>query len=102
MELLVLIIILLIVVYVIYYNCFYETEKYGSGALLQLVAKGPQDSYLTVGTDRYVPEFYFPYGEFAWNNPTRLNNYLYYPPYYLPYYNYLFPYTLYDPSFWLY
>lgn len=57
------------------------------GALTQLYAKGPQDSYLTVGTDRYVPEYWGYYGPpwyqrhmFVWNQPTRISP-NYYPLY---------------------
>lgn len=49
-----------------------------AGALTQLYAKGPEDNYLTVGTEKYVPPFPFMF----WNMPTRLQ----YPLYYIPYY----------------
>lgn len=44
-------------------------------------AKGPQDDYLTVGTDRYVPPYFYG-NNWLWNMPTRS----YYPfGYYYPY-----------------
>lgn len=65
-------------------------EKF-AGALTQLYAKGPQDRYLTVGTEKYVPPE-LTFNEMYWNMPTRLAYpYGYYPFYYpfsiqLPYY----------------
>ena len=73
-------------------------EHYGDGALLQLMAKGPQDTYLT--DDNYV---YPSYPNFLWNYPTRTFNDLYdirgyiypwYPSY--SYYNkYIYKYPFY-------
>lgn len=65
------------------YEICTSVEPFG-GALLQLVAKGPQDSYLTTDTDKYVPEYYLPYREFIWNNPTRIP-YNWYPYYLWPF-----------------
>ena len=107
MLLIILAFILIVAISVIYHNFSQCNADEGfAGAMIQLTAKGPQDSYLTVGTDQYVPEYYYPYGEALWNNPTRIYNYQYYYPYYYPsgypsyYYpynsSYLFPYT----SFW--
>ena len=88
MEILWCIIIILLIFSCIYMsNEWYKLvnmEQFG-GALVQLMAKGPQDSYLTVDTDKYVPEYYLPYGEFLWNNPTRFP-YNWYPYYLWPYY----------------
>ena len=61
----------------------------GQGALMQLYSKGPQDAYLT--DDRHIYPWYYHYmPQFIWNNPTRLNNYIYdirgYPV--IPWYGY--------------
>lgn len=85
------IIVLLVILYVIYYNytlTYQEMESFG-GTLIQLVAKGPEDTYLSNDTHKYIPEFYYPYREFIWNNPVRLYKYPY--PYWYPYPGYLFP-----------
>ena len=70
----IIIIILLIILFLLYKH---QQEKYGSGALLQLYAKGPQDRYLT-----YNPVYpyygYYGYGPlrspFLWNEPTRFRH----------------------------
>jgi len=62
-----LIIILLLIV--LYYTFVHRNEKFGSsqgGALIQLVAKGAQDQYLTGHDPRYnypyyYPQYYYPY-----------------------------------------
>lgn len=73
------------------YNVDIE-EHYGSGALVQLYAKGLQDTHLTYDAYKYLynPYYgYYPYVESVWNNPTR------YPYSYYGYYpyrrNYVFP-----------
>lgn len=86
--------ILLVILIIILVS--YEYENF-TGALTQLYAKGPQDSYLTVGTDQYIPPYLNnPY--WIWNQPTRIASPYYYPLYgifpphfySLPYYNYWF------------
>jgi len=37
-------------------------ENYNMGALIQLVAKDPQDSYLTGDAWKYYPPYGYPYG----------------------------------------
>lgn len=84
--------VLLLVICVIYNNvwkCKNDVEGFG-GALVQLTAKSPMDSYLTFDTDKYVPEYYYPYNDFIWNNPTRTYRNSYWYPW-----NYLFPHTSY-------
>lgn len=82
-----------IVVVVICILFLKNREKF-AGALTQLYAKGPQDKYLTVGTEKYVPPE-MKISEMYWNNPTRLAYpYGYYPfyipfAYYSPFYYYL-------------
>lgn len=81
-------------------------EGFASGSLIQLTAKGPQDTYLTSDAEKYMRYYYGPYyNEFIWNNGTRIprynygyyplfpytNYYNYYNPYYSPYYGFTFP-----------
>lgn len=63
-------------------------EGFGGG-LVQLVAKGPQDMYLTSDADKYMNYYYPYYNEFIWNNGTRLLNSYYYPYYDYPLYPYI-------------
>ena len=52
-------------------------ENYGTGAILQLVAKGPMDTYLTGDAEKYIPPWYY-------YNPRFYSfGHLYYP-YYAP------------------
>lgn len=54
-----------------------KKEKYNQGALIQLFAKGPQDTYLTGDAWKYIPWYYgsYPYYSYGrywpWNIPTR-------------------------------
>lgn len=59
-----------------------QLEGY-NGALLQLVAKGPQDTYLTGDAWKYIPPYYYGLGGYPWYNATRLGKYYgyYYPKY---------------------
>jgi hypothetical protein len=73
----------------------YKIEKFsgGSGALLQLYAKGPQDLYLTKDAEKHMFYYMHPYREFIWNNPTRLYRYPFrYNPFL--YHNYVYPFYL--------
>lgn len=77
------------------YNIEIE-EHYGSGALVQLYAKDPQDTYLTDDAYKYL--YYYPYGYFnypyvesVWNNPTRYTYGYYGYPYNYYRRNYIFP-----------
>ena len=81
-------IILIIIVTYTCYQCKDQIKEGFAGALIQLTAKGPQDSYLTVDTDRYVPEYWYPRREYVWNNATRYpyGHYYYYPYLDYPYY----------------
>jgi len=78
------IILLLLVTAVIF--LYKRHEGFGSsdgGALIQLYAKGPQDTYLTGDTEKYIPEYLYgiyPYGYYLWNIPTRYQS-EYYPRY---------------------
>lgn len=69
-------------------NCSLK-EHISPGTLTQLVAKGPQDTYLTGDAQKWIfPPNSYGYTNFVWNNPTRLyTNYPYY------YYSDLYPYV---------
>jgi hypothetical protein len=61
-----------------------EMEKISQGALTQLVAKGPQDSYLTVGTEKYWHPYFYPWWWFRWPSYSYIGNvkpYNYYNPF---------------------
>lgn len=90
----------LVIVIVLLFILFGDSiEGYGgTGALIQLTAKGPQDSHLTgTDTDKYWAypwsPYYYGWGwrpQFLWNNSTRFRNYPLYgglwPQFYHPYY----------------
>lgn len=52
------IVFVLLLVSIFYQKCVQLYEHFSNGALTQLFAKSPLDSYLTVDTDKYVPEYY--------------------------------------------
>lgn len=75
-------------------------EKYSQAAITQLIAKGPQDTYLSGDAWKYIPPYgypgyisyggygYYPYGYYGsryyrghsgypWNISTRLGGYYY-------------------------
>lgn len=57
-------------------------EHYSSAAITQLVAKGPQDTYLTDDAWQHIPPYYFDY-----YNRFYFPSNQYYDPYYrYPYY----------------
>ena len=66
-----------------------KKEHYNLGALIQLHAKGPQDTYLTGDAWKYIPPYYYGYNWSPFYSPTRLGklNYHYYSPYGLTYYS---------------
>lgn len=63
-------------------------DGFGTGALVQLYAKGPQDLHLTDDNHVYPYPFYYP-----WNMPTRL------PRYHNYYHNFSYPYYMYPLRF---
>nr|QBK89480.1 MAG: hypothetical protein LCMiAC02_05750 [Mimivirus LCMiAC02] len=70
-------------------------EKYSQAAYIQLVAKGPQDAYLSADAVKYIPPIYYTgYGRYSgyypWHQSTRLNRYSSFPYYNYSYYNYPF------------
>jgi hypothetical protein len=101
-HIILLLIVAAIVICIYYSNVICKPEDDNKenflGAMTQLYAKGPEDINLTVNTERYVPEFMYPFWSY-WNMPTRVNRYGYYnDPYWarkryykhyaLPYYYY--------------
>lgn len=87
-----LVIVVLVIIYLYLRNRNINKEHYGSGALLQLYAKGPQDRYLTADADKYIPYWFYPSS--VWNNPTRYGRNWYYPyMFYAP--NSYYPYFTY-------
>ena len=95
MEIFYLIMFLIIGIIIYKYMERKYIENY-SGAWTQLYAKGPEDTYLTVGAEEYAPKYstYYGFGfPYMWNMPTR-----FYPGYY-PYYwyfddnNWYYPYS---------
>ena len=89
--------LIIIAVLLVIYLCLRNRNKehYGSGALMQLYAKGPQDTYLTGDATKYIPYWYYPMS--LWNNPTRYGSSWYYPyMYYSP--NSYYPYFTYFGS----
>lgn len=82
------ILLLLIILFVFYFTGGTIREHVSMGTLTQLMAKGPQDIYLSKDAEKWVDMQYpFGYTNFVWNNPTRLyNNYPYFfYPYNYPY-----------------
>jgi len=97
-------IIILLIVFVLLFKllCDDSGSEGFSGAITQLVSRGPEDLYLTVNVEKYSPYsyyggYYYPYGcrspyckkrnrwyneytPFVWNNATRIPKW-YYSPY---------------------
>jgi hypothetical protein len=99
---------LLILFFYLFCTSKTKTEKYGGGALTQLISKGPQDINLTINTEKYMDPYYNEWGvyprswmnfprykwhtnitPFIWNNGTRLNGYYSYTYPYMS--NYFYP-----------
>lgn len=81
----IILVLVLIIVYII--NTHIKTDTFSSGALTQLYAKGIEDQYLTTGTDKYIPPYF--YNNWFFNAPVRVN----YPYNYLHNYLYNYPYN---------
>ena len=82
-----LLIIFVIVLAIVLFTSKGQNEGYSQAALLQLYAKGPQDTYLTGDAWKYIPPYYYNYGWGPFNMSTRFGkmNYYYYRPYGLIY-----------------
>lgn len=80
-------IIILVILY-LYINKDYN-EAYSQAALTQLVAKGPQDTYLTGDAWKYIP----PYGYYGYYGN-------YYPNSYYPYRYGDYPYSFYPYNYY--
>lgn len=74
---------------------FLSDKEPFAGAMVQMYAKNPEDTYLTSNIEQYIPP-YFNNTNWYWNAPTRIQDYpLYgiYPASYVRPYpiNYTFP-----------
>ena len=74
--------LLLIIIFILIIFNFlkYKKEDYSQGALTQLYAKGPQDTYLTGDAWKYIPYWYYggyPYFDYG-------PYYTSYGPWYVP------------------
>jgi hypothetical protein len=86
----------LIFILIIAFMFLKNREPYSQAAITQLIAKGPQDTYLTGDAYKYIPPYgyygYYPYlryggyhSGYPWNISTRIGRRSWYYPYY---YNY--------------
>ena len=73
-KIIVIVLLVMIFIYVFYWN---QQEGYSQAALLQLVAKGPQDTYLTGDAWKYA--FYGPYGYYGAGYPWNYAHSYSYP-----------------------
>lgn len=80
-------IFLILISAIFIYLCKKTIEHYNLGALIQLHAKGPQDTYLTGDAWKYIPPWYYNSWWSPFYNSTRYGNmnYYYYRPYGLIY-----------------
>lgn len=85
-RILILVGFIVVVGYAIYIGYLWYTsayEHYGDGALLQLMAKGPMDTYLSEDAEKYIPPWYqyFPryYSLGHLYYPYYTPDYIYYP-----------------------
>ncbi len=64
------------IAYVLLFNDDVNAEYFdNTGALTQLMTKGPQDFYLTTNNEKYVyPRYYYPYYFNGFNRPTYNND----------------------------
>jgi hypothetical protein len=84
-EILLLFVIFVIgyIVYEHYFNNKMEHYGPGTGALIQLYSKGPEDLNLEVDIEQHIPEYHTWrrwYSHYPWNMPVRR-------PMYLPWYS---------------
>ncbi len=70
--------LVVVAIFVIIFIFGKTIEPHPSGALIQLMAKGPQDTYLTADAQKYIPPWYWGYGRYGgwgswwpWNISTR-------------------------------
>jgi len=85
-QLLIIICLIVFILYSLAYSTY--TNEHFAGALTQLYAKGPQDTYLYGNVNKYI--YPYPFYQPFWNASTRsyYNYPLYgiYPRRYYPYY----------------
>ncbi len=58
-DLVIIVLVTLILLFVLYKET--RVEHHDSGAIIQLMAKDPQDSYLTGDAWKYYPPYFYPY-----------------------------------------
>jgi len=80
-------ILFIVVLAIVLFTATGEKEGYSQAAMIQLYAKGPQDTYLTGDAWKHIPPIYYNYGWGPFYMPTRFGkmNYYYYRPYGLYY-----------------
>lgn len=79
--------LILVILFVLFLFIQKRKEHYNMGAITQLVAKGPQDTYLTGDAWKYIPPYYYGWRS-PWHMPTRVRRrFRYYPrAFYRPYF----------------
>lgn len=71
-------IIIIIVVVLFIEHLFNEKNKElfaGTGSLVQLYSKGPQDEYLMTDVEKYYLPYFMYFPRMIWNMPTRMRYY---------------------------
>jgi len=62
----IIIVLIFITIFIIFINN--DIKEHHNGALIQLVAKGPQDTYLTDDAWKYIPSWFYNYPNFIFYN----------------------------------
>lgn len=97
-KLLIFFILLFLICYFCFINKSYNLDHFSPGVYDQMTAKGPLDTYLETGINKYIPQNYFPYYPYRnqlWNNPIRTRSY-YWPIYAYPWqtlWSFTYPYN---------
>ena len=66
-------IFLIVVISLVYLLWYRKKMEHITGAVFtQLYSKGPVDDYLTFGTEKYIPEYWWGYYPGIWNYPSRV------------------------------
>jgi len=55
-------ILLIVIIFAVLFLLTVKKEKYSQATITQLVAKGPQDTYLTADAYKYIPPWLYGYG----------------------------------------
>ena len=78
-------IVLILLVIIILFVYKKDKETYSPASMIQLTAKGPQDTYLSGDAWKYIPPWYYGYGKYGgWNSryPWYISTRLGKKPYY--------------------